>query len=377
MYFHSSFQTFQITAANNQLVRSIIPLLDGHHSLDQIVSDLKHSEARVVRALVFMLMNSGIVVESQAISETREVVDETSTRDRRAQFLDELHLNGGYPDSQLRHALCWGKSHQERLTKSHIAVIGCGRLGSGIVRSLVALGIGQITCIGKGVVSEEDIQGDSWFNADNLGWTRHDALSHLVQRSHVKARYVPIEAEADAPHRLSKSIATSDVVVVALDSQNSNNMLLINEICMDLEVIWTYYREYGTHILVGPTILAGESACFMCLHLRHRGAFGDSNRYDAIQLGIDSGVVDYGFMPVTPGPALAAVEVARIVGGLYSATLLNRVFSLDLASLVAESHSVLRQPRCPHCSRASLMLPPRDPWAMQGGLPLGQTTKPS
>lgn len=104
-------------------------------------------------------------------------------------------------------------------------------------------------------------------------------------------------------------------------------------------------------IHVGPLTHAYDTACLRCYLLRVDAADTEFRMHRALGAPVGGSGAGAGFLPTMPGIAgqLAATEVVKQLSGL-PVTSTGRIITVSLVPFRAESHRVLRVPRCPECS---------------------------
>lgn len=158
----------------------------------------------------------------------------------------------------------------------------------------------------------------------------------------------------------------ADLVVTATRNAPDALFEVINRLCLNAEKPWLRGNLDASSLELGPYVHPHSSACFACLRLRRRSA--DPL---AIERELDHGArsrsesrdgippVGEALFAATLGASYLTGEVIRVVTGVAMPALLNRV--LTVHPLTGEQHDnrVLRVPRCPECSRASVVLADR------------------
>lgn len=110
-----------------------------------------------------------------------------------------------------------------RLAESHVAIIGCGGLGSNAAALLVRSGIGALTLVDFDVVEESNLNRQLFFR-DQLGRPKTAALAETLLRirPEVTLRLHQVCATAGA---LLELASDADVVIEAVDTAETKAMI--------------------------------------------------------------------------------------------------------------------------------------------------------
>jgi len=170
-------------------------------------------------------------------------------------------------------------------------------------------------------------------------------------------------AERAGSPELEREIVEADVAVVAPDAGDPEWIEWFNAVALRGRLPWLLVAVDGFDLRLGPFILPGETACYVC-HARRldanstafaqQAAVRDAVRRGGVRVAPPDNLV--------PGVALlagelCAFEVARFFAGRVSAVapaLHDHFVDYSLTSHRAAPHRVLKLPRCPACgARAS------------------------
>ena len=104
-------------------------------------------------------------------------------------------------------------------------------------------------------------------------------------------------------------------------------------------------------IHVGPLTHPYDTACLRCYLLRVDASDTEFRMHRSLGEPVGGAGAGAGFLPTMPAMAgqLAATEVVKQLAGL-PVTTGGRIITMTLVPFRAESHRVLRVPRCPECS---------------------------
>jgi len=131
-----------------------------------------------------------------------------------------------------------------RLAAAHVAIIGCGGLGSNTAAMLLRSGVGELTLIDFDLVEPSNLNRQLYF-ADQLGRPKTEALAETLLRITPDAKLNLIQhcvTESD----LVDLVSPADVVIEAVDRADVKAMIAN-----------TLLREHPEIPLVGASGLAG------------------------------------------------------------------------------------------------------------------------
>jgi sulfur carrier protein ThiS adenylyltransferase len=110
-----------------------------------------------------------------------------------------------------------------RLADSHVAIIGCGGLGSNAAALLVRSGIGALTLIDFDVVEESNLNRQLFFR-DQLGRPKTSALAETLLRIRPEVT-LHLHQMCVSAGDLLALVGDADVVIEAVDSAEAKAMI--------------------------------------------------------------------------------------------------------------------------------------------------------
>ncbi len=284
------------------------PLLDGKHTLDEIVSAGEPEiKPTTVIFLLKMLRGSGLLVEGETPA-----------------ALEGQDILGGEPLAVfLSHLTPEPLTALALLKQSRVGVVGSGKLASDVLESLRSVGTGQVVglfdvqsdCVGSLAIPDDELQG---FN----------------------------------------------LLVVCADSPGFVLFDSINTACLRTGTTWLHLAITGTTGILGPTIVPHQTACYTCYIRRLQSNLPDYDEHEGYRrhpthrdASANEGIIAPFWRALA---SQAGMEVVRWLTGVASVTTLGRLYELSARSPATKVHDVLRVPRCPSCGRQA---PPRYAWA--------------
>jgi sulfur carrier protein ThiS adenylyltransferase len=117
-----------------------------------------------------------------------------------------------------------------RLAASHVAIVGCGGLGSNAAAMLVRSGVGKLTLVDFDTVEEDNLNRQLFFR-DQIGMLKTDALADTLRRIEPDVDLVLVRECLDEESLLGV-VGDADVVIEAVDRAEVKAMMA-NVLCTD------------------------------------------------------------------------------------------------------------------------------------------------
>lgn len=154
-----------------------------------------------------------------------------------------------------------GKKGQQILSNTHIAIVGCGGLGSNSAEFLTRLGIGGLTLIDHDLVELTNIHRTALFTEEDIGKSKADMISRHVNliNPHIKTNVLN---NSLTKHTAEGHLKSCDVILDGTD--NLDTRYLINEVAIKHKIPWVYAGVHSTQGMV-MAIIPGKTPCLSCL----------------------------------------------------------------------------------------------------------------
>ena len=110
-----------------------------------------------------------------------------------------------------------------RLALAHVAIVGCGGLGSNAAALLVRSGVGELTLVDFDVVEESNLNRQLFFR-DQLGAAKTEALAETLRRIDPGVALHLIRRRVTADD-LVELVGDADVVIEAVDTAATKAMI--------------------------------------------------------------------------------------------------------------------------------------------------------
>jgi bacteriocin biosynthesis cyclodehydratase domain-containing protein len=360
--FHSLTQSLSLLSRTPKLLASLLPLLDGEHTVPQILGELSGFTERSVLTALEELKVLGLLQEPYAAQSAILSGEELDRYRNQLTFFS--HFAGFFVPEGMGHESTVRESaiYQEKLKQSSVVVYGLGRLGSQVVRSLALAGVGRIIGVDSRVITPDDSRSDAWYDAEHIGMPRCSTLKALVGNANPHVEFVGVEKDTADSGTLSNVLSTGSFAVLSADTFNPDVYDVFNLACLEFGTQWTSCRVMGFEFDIGPTVIPRETACFRCYDLRKKTNLTDYEEYALLEGHWRKEPLTTPGLPLAPGAAVAALEVIKALSGFVPPATYSHVFSMNLLSLDCRLHPILKVPRCDHCGQPSVERPTIHVW---------------
>ena len=160
-----------------------------------------------------------------------------------------------------------GREGQQRLTASHVAIVGCGATGAASAALLSRAGVGRLTLIDRDFVEASNLQRQMLF-------TEADALEALPKAEAARRRILEInrDVRVDAkivdlvPGNICELLQDAQLILDATD--NFETRYLLNDYSIKNGIPWIYAAavgSYATTMNILPAPMKDRTACLACL----------------------------------------------------------------------------------------------------------------
>lgn len=324
--------------------RQVLPLLDGHHSLDEIHSKTSH------------VFNRGDLENALVLLSQQQVIVEGDGLDMSLEENPRLTLQMNY----FHEIADEGRFAQRRLTAARVVIFGLGGAGTGVMLALAAAGIGQVIGVDDLHVSVADTYLSPALNMSDIGRLRADVLAERITANSPEIRVNSVTTRVDTEEDIAAIVAGADFVVSCLDAGFVNLAYKLNRVCLARSIPWISGELSGAEVIVGPAFSHQGEACYMCYRMRAIACAGNPQTSFAQERYLDKLKMNLGDRRenLVFGAGILAnmlgAEVMNVLSGLADTTLNGRVIVFDLTTLRQQKHVVLRKPGCPVCAGSNV-----------------------
>lgn len=230
-----------------------------------------------------------------------------------------------------------GAGGQQKLAEAHVAIVGCGALGSAAADSLARAGVGHLTIIDRDYVELHNLQRQALFDEADVAQRTPKAIAAASRLHGVNSdiEITPVVADVNSGN-IAALTASANVLLDGTD--NFETRYLINDLAVKTGRAWVY----GGVISGGGvtmTIRPGISPCLRCVFPAAPEA-GSAPTCDT------AGVLGPAVHLIA---ALQSAEILKLAAGAADAVNSGLV-SVDLWNLDFQAVPLGgRDPECPCC----------------------------
>ncbi|MDR2858005.1 MAG: HesA/MoeB/ThiF family protein [Novosphingobium sp.] len=155
-----------------------------------------------------------------------------------------------------------GGAGQVALARAHVALVGCGGIGSPALQYLAAAGIGRLTLIDSDAVEESNLQRQTIFTPADLGRAKAEAAAQWVRRFDAGLDVRPVVGRIGADNA-AQALEGAHVVLDGCD--NFATRLAVSDACVSLGIPLTSAAigRFQGQVANFAGHLDGES-CYRC-----------------------------------------------------------------------------------------------------------------
>jgi adenylyltransferase/sulfurtransferase len=228
-----------------------------------------------------------------------------------------------------------GVAGQRRLLESHVAVVGCGALGSNLANLMVRAGVGRVRVMDRDVIELSNLPRQVLFDEGDVA-----AGLHKAEAAGRRLRLINSDVAVEA---LVRDVSAQNVeqllegVDLVLDgTDNLETRYLLNDACVKAGRPWIYGGVLGT---TGMTmaVLPGDGPCLRCL-------FPEPPPPGSLPTCETQGVLG------TAPALIAALQATEAIKLLAGGDATRQLLTINLWSQTVQQIKVLRDEACPTCA---------------------------
>jgi molybdopterin-synthase adenylyltransferase len=229
-----------------------------------------------------------------------------------------------------------GERGQEALLAAHVAIAGCGALGSFHAAALARAGVGRLTLIDRDYVEASNLHRQWLFEEADAAEAMPKAAAAERRIRAINSGIAVQGVIADLTARnAAELLGGADLILDGTD--NFETRYLINDFAVSRGIPWVYGAAVASYGIAMP-VVPGVTACLRCV-------------YPEPPLGAQPTCETAGVLSVVVS-AVASVQVADALKILTGARLRARITTMDLwTGGIRQIDAPERDADCPTCGR--------------------------
>lgn len=319
----------------------VVPLLDGSRTLDEVGALLPDIAVDDLRRHLDSLVDANVLRRDDAAGPSAGSRDEVM-----APWLAFLESLGLPPEAALR-----------RLRELRVAVAGLEGHGAHAASALAACGVGTVVLVDPYPCQPGNVALMPSAGPDAVGRPRQELLKARLQ-SESPATQVELAVEGEVTRAgVERASDGCHLLVSCFDKGLSSVSHWVNATGLAYDIPAVHAQLQGPRALVGPVVLPGQTACYLCWRMRSIACEEDYSAAMAYEEFLD-GMKQPALHARGVFPALApyvggmvALEALKLLLLPRAQTLAGKVQVFNLLECTTEVHHVLQAPDCPACGK--------------------------
>jgi molybdopterin/thiamine biosynthesis adenylyltransferase len=157
-----------------------------------------------------------------------------------------------------------GEEGQRKIRAAHVAIIGCGALGTVQAEAMARAGVGRLRLIDRDFVEWSNLQRQFLFDEADAAEALPKAVAAARRLARVNAEVAVEPMVADfTPANAADLLEDIDLILDGTD--NFETRFLINDAAVDAGIPWIYGAAVGSYGIKMP-IVPGKTACLRCVY---------------------------------------------------------------------------------------------------------------
>ncbi len=240
----------------NSYVINLLQKIDGEKSIGQIKEEMRAEfdvEPLDVEEVIQLLINAHIV--------TYKLKNNILDNDEIERYTRQINYFSEILGSELQ-----GQKAQEKLFHAKVLIFGCGTIGGNIAVQLAMAGIRNMTLFDFDRVEASDVSRHLFYEINNIGMKKTDALKKYIESIDHKARIKIIDQYLHPKDDIEALIKDYDFVVNTLDEPYIGyTAAKISRICVKYNIPHFIAGGFDAHLAsTGEIIIPHVSPCVEC-----------------------------------------------------------------------------------------------------------------
>ncbi|HKW98319.1 MAG TPA: ThiF family adenylyltransferase [Bryobacteraceae bacterium] len=231
-----------------------------------------------------------------------------------------------------------GEAGQERLLRSHAAIVGAGALGSVAAMALAQAGVGRLWIIDRDYVDASNLQRQFLFEEQDAAdcLPKAVAAERRLRRLNSGIEVRGVVADLN-PSNIEELLAGAEVILDGTD--NFEARYLINDFAVSRGVAWIYGAAVGSYGITMP-VIPQTTACLRCVYPEPPRTAQPTCDTAGVLGAVTAAVA-----------ALQVADALKILSG-HTERVARRITNMDVwTGTLRQIEQPARDPECPACGR--------------------------
>ena len=231
-----------------------------------------------------------------------------------------------------------GEEGQRKIGAAHVAIVGCGALGTVQAEAMARAGVGRLRLIDRDFVEWSNLQRQFLFDEADAAEALPKAVAAARRLGRVNSEVV-IEAIVADLTPANAADLFEDVDLILDGTDNFETRFLINDAAVEANIPWVYGAAVGSYGIKMP-IVPGKTACLRCVYPEPPSGAQPTCETEGVLAAVTAAIA-----ALQSGDALKMLAL-----GPESAA--ARLTTIDVWSgIVRQLAPPARDPQCPCCVR--------------------------
>lgn len=236
---------------------------------------------------------------------------------------------------------------QDKLSQSHVVILGCGGIGNHVATHLATAGVGKLTLVDDDIIEESNLTRQHMFLESNVGQKKTDVLAEALHLRNSSVALSILPLRVDCAEKLY-ALPPCDIIIASADTPREL-ISWVNSYAVQTKTAYINVGYVGDIAAFGPFYIPGKTGCFACQKIvpdiRVENAFLQSLCHQ----------INEHFQSPSYGPinaiasAMAVNDVLRFLGGFAEPLSSNQRIGIHSASLKIETQPCAKNPGCCVC----------------------------
>ncbi|MCQ2486729.1 MAG: HesA/MoeB/ThiF family protein [Clostridia bacterium] len=227
----------------------------------------------------------------------------------------------------------FGVDGQQKLEDASVLIIGVGGIGTTLMYTLAAAGVGTIGIADHNIISINDLNNQYIHFEDDIGSLKVNSAAKKLRAFNSLVNVIP-HATAINKDNAYEVISQYDIVAIAVD--NTQARMIVNQACVELEkpLVDAVANGFcGTCTFIDPA----ETACLACLYGEETPPEDSFNSLSAVESTLAS---------------IEATSILQFILGL-EIPLKGQLLYYDALTMTVEKTPLNSNDTCPVCGIAA------------------------